>query len=185
MIVYIKRTKNTMTRPKSTLQSMGKRYFLILIIGSVSIILAGQTWLWFKRDSMTRTVIKIPNHIIPYVDGEEATQHVQSFYEQYIKTADQNRRKLLVSMSGSKNLVFYNDYYKHGFDPITCSSVSVKIITASLISTGPVAHIAAKIDYVDGSASEIKASVVLNDDGLKLDSITCPGDKANLPPSSL
>lgn len=120
----------------------------------------------------------LPRHTIPYVDGEAAADQVENFYQQYLNPRTLSKR-MLVEGYGNKNLAFYYDYYQHGFDPIVCSTEVPVEVTASLVSTGPVAVVNALAKYTDGTKSNIVVRVVLND-GMEIDSITCPGDKGNL-----
>jgi hypothetical protein len=122
---------------------------------------------------------------LAHVDGIDATDQVANFYKQYIDTRNIQRipgyQSRLIEAYGSQNLVFYSRYYQHGFDAITCSTVMPTKVTASLVSTGPMAIVNAVAAFPDGSTAIIKATVVLTDK-LAIDSITCPGEKGNLPP---
>lgn len=121
---------------------------------------------------------------LAYVDGNDAVEQVSNFYHQYLsETGKPDFQKHLISVVGDQNLVFYNDYYQHGFNPITCSTVTPTNVTASLVSTGPVATVKALATYPDHTTAAITAKVVLSDK-LAIDSITCPGDKGNLPPDN-
>lgn len=118
-----------------------------------------------------------------YVIAHQAREQVNNFYKQYIE--DNNKpelRPLLLRGYGSNNLVFYNSYYQHGFDPITCSSLVPTAAAITRVLPGTVATVYADISYADHSTSIIKATVLINNDGIKIDSITCPGDKGNLTP---
>ena len=134
-----------------------------------------------KKSYSTATM---PNHTMPYVDGEEAKRSVDTFYREYTKPNRVTSNEKLVELIGTKNLEFYNQYYQHGFDPIICSTEMPTKTDVSLSSTGPVAHVNVVASYPDKSIQTIKATVVLNDEGMDIDSITCPGDKGNLPPES-
>ena len=54
-------------------------------------------------------------------------------------------------------------------------------VTASLAAAGPIAIVNATAEYPDNSKAAIIAKVVLSDEGMNIDSVTCPGDKGNLP----
>ena len=56
-------------------------------------------------------------------------------------------------------------------------------VTTSLLSTGPTAVIGVRAEYPDNTSATIRVVAVLRSDGLKIDSVTCPGDKGNLPPA--
>jgi hypothetical protein len=120
---------------------------------------------------------------LAYVDGNDATDQVANFYRQYIALADEpDRQQKLIPVYGNENLTFYSRYYRHGFDPITCSTLRVSDVSASVIAPGPVAHVKAMLTYIDHSSAQIEAVVVLSD-RLAIDSLTCPGAKGNLPPA--
>ena len=119
---------------------------------------------------------------LAYVDGNDAVDQVANFYRQFINPRTPTAiRPKLIEAAGDKNLVFYSQYYQHGFDPITCSTVMPTELTTSLVSTGPVAYVNAVAKLPDSSSLTIKVTVVLSDK-LAIDSITCPGAKGDLPP---
>jgi len=118
-----------------------------------------------------------------YVLAEQAKGQVNNFYRQYIERySEPQRLSTYIRVYGSNNLVFYNTYYQHGFDPITCSSLRPVGVTVTRAAPGTVATVYADLTYSDHSTSTIKATVLINNDGIKIDSITCPGSKGNLPP---
>jgi hypothetical protein len=118
-----------------------------------------------------------------YVNAQPAKEQVYNFYRQYIE--DNNKpelRPFLLRGYGSNNLVFYSTYYRHGFNPITCSSLAPTAVTVTRATPGTVATAYVELEYSDQSTSTIKATVLINNEGIRVDSITCPGDKGNLPP---
>ena len=129
---------------------------------------------------------RMPNHTMPYIDGDEALRHVESFYHSYTLSNPKlaESKKKTVEIFGSKNLEFYYAYYQHGFDPITCSVLMPNKITSRLDRTGPIALIKSIEEYADGSKQEIQNTVVLNNDGMEIDSVSCPGNKGNLLPKT-
>lgn len=121
-----------------------------------------------------------------FITVESVRDQVNNFYQQYLhpKGQDQEKwRNILVSNYGSKNLVFYKTYYKHGFDPITCSSTMPISVTTTKIQPGPGAMAKAEATYSDGSTVNIDVTLVIGTEGFKIDTITCPGDKGNLTPN--
>lgn len=161
---------------------------LIILAAAVLVSLAILGWAAYHAAPHNKTVIPKLNSKIPYVDGPSATDQVANFYQQYIDqrlTAKfPDYHKTLIEGYGSRNLVFYNQYYRHGFDPIICSNVMPTKVTANLVSTGPVATVKASLEYPDKTNTTVTARVVLDDEGLQIDSLTCPGAKGNLPPAS-
>lgn len=129
-----------------------------------------------------RQINAIPKVNTPgYVIGEEASDHVASFFTQYInpKTVSVDT---IINGYGDKNLAFYRSYYQHNFDPITCSSVKALKVTPVGGTSGPTSTVTTKLEYADNSSQLITSNVVLNNDGIKIDSITCPANKGGLPP---
>lgn len=120
-----------------------------------------------------------------YVAAQEAREQVDNFYAQYIQTSGrpESQRKILASY-GSRNLEFYNDYYQHGFNPITCSPATPVKVTVLQATAGPTAKVTVRVEQPDGQDQTLVATVVVNDQGLKIDSIACSGDRGNLPPST-
>ena len=121
-----------------------------------------------------------------YITSDAARSQVENFYQQYLnpkKETPEESRKVYISSYGDKNLTFYNQYYQHGFDPIVCSPVMPTSITVASVVPGPGATVTARAKYPDGSTSDINVTLVINAEGFKIDSITCSGDKGNLPPS--
>lgn len=129
---------------------------------------------------------KIPTQNTPgYITVDAARNQVNNFYQQYLhpkKYTPEKSRKIYVSLYGDKNLMFYREYYRHGFDPIVCSSVMPTSVTATSVQPGASAVVNAEAKYPDGSTANIVATLVLNNEGFRIDSITCPGAKGNLPP---
>lgn len=122
-----------------------------------------------------------------YITAESATNQVNNFYQQYLnpkKESPEESRNYYVSQYGDKNLVFYKTYYQHGFDPIICSTVMPATVTVTDAQPGAGATVNAKAVYPDGSAANINLTLVMNNEGFKIDTITCPSDKGNLPPQS-
>lgn len=118
-----------------------------------------------------------------YVSARSAKEQVNNFYRQYIEDGNKPElRPLLIRGYGSNNLNFYNSYYKHGFDPITCSSLKTTAFTVTNATSGTVATVDVNLEYSDQSISTLKTSVLINNDGLKIDSIKCSGDKGSLLP---
>lgn len=150
--------------------------FAVLLLG---LVLCTVAWSSFKDKNATKDVM-------PYVDGDVAASRVSDFYHQLITNPSNNQdvRRQLLGFYGTENLLFYDQYYQHGFDPITCSSMLPIKVTTSLVSTGPTASINALADYPDNTSDTILVTAVLRSDGLKIDSVTCPDDKGGLPPAA-
>lgn len=176
---------SSMSRPAHTIRY--KNPFLVaailLLIGAMAGYSVGYYVSSLKHDP----------HNIPtenktgYITTNEARNMVDNFYQQYLhpkKESPDEYRKLYVNGWGSKGLAFYNEYYRHGFDPIVCSSVMPTSVVAQSIETGAGAAVIAEAKYPDGSTENIVITLVLNIDGFKIDTITCAGDKGNLPPST-
>lgn len=182
-LVYAKRMAKPTKKHKSF---FGQHSALIITLATtlVASILFLAFTLYFTTRS--RSTIEIPplKSQLAYVDGGDAVNQVANFYKQYIDPSTSGTfRSVLIKGYGDKNLSFYSQYYLHGFDPITCSSVMPAKVTASLVSTGPVAKVNAKEYFSDGTKLTINTTVVLSDK-LAIDSVTCPGSKGNLPPIS-
>ncbi len=170
-----------MTKNKPTVYKYLPHLFVLAVILAFLIISFGMYRL--------STIGKVkddpfPNHTFPYVDGEAAAEQVKIFYEAYTSSKPilALNKKQTVKNYGTNNLEFYYEYYQHGFDSVVCSTVMPTSITAVPASTGTVANVDVNVDYPDGSTARIKTTVILNDDGMQVDSINCPGDKGNLPP---
>jgi len=120
-----------------------------------------------------------------YITAESARNQVNNFYQQYLQSREGDSdkwRNMLVSNYGDKNLVFYKTYYQHGFDPIVCSATMPTSVTVTDVKPGAGATVKAKAIYADGSTAAIDVTLVINAEGFRIDTITCPGDKGNLPP---
>lgn len=167
---------------KTQAPSTWHRYTSQIIIALVALLIAAASWATFEA---TKDHDSLPTKSkMAYIDSNDAVDQVSNFYRQYLDNAAKpDIQKELVGAYGSQNLVFYNDYYQHGFNPITCSIDTPTNVTATLVSTGPVATVKALATYPDHSTATITAKVTLTD-ALKIDSITCPGTKGNLPPVS-
>lgn len=150
----------------------------------VIILVLGAAIGWGIHHEVTKNRNLLPTKSkLAYVDGGDAVDQVDNFYHQYITNASKpDFQRLLISSYGNQNLVFYSEYYRHGFDPIICSTAVPTAVTASLVSTGPIARVKAVATYPDNTTATIMLRVVL-DDKLSIDSMTCPGAKGNLPPA--
>lgn len=178
---------NTMKKKSQTRQS--RKYVIaaavVLAIALLMFLIIGIRRAVHQHDAYKN----LPKHTMPYVDGKAAVEQVQSFYDNYTEPnrsrISDSYKTLTVKVFGSDNLEFYYKYYLHGFDPIICSNVMPNTITAKLESTGPVAIVNVTLSYAGNYTETVKATVVLNNDGMVVDSITCPGDRGNLPPAGL
>ncbi len=155
-----------------------------LVAGIISIIAGGVTGysLAFTKYNPNRT----PSDNVPgYITVDEARGQVKGFYEQYLRPRESNSpvsRQAIIRSYGTKNLLFYSQYYQHGFDPIVCSTTMPSNVTTKNVTPGAGALVTAEARYPDGSTADIDVTLVLNRDGFGIDTITCPGDKGNLPP---
>ena len=158
-------------------------YVLLLIALALALLARLIGWPVYHALTAKNVAIPFPKSRLAYVDGSDATEQVANFYRQYTKPgATPAFQKFLIKGYGTNNLLFYTEYYQHGFDPITCSTTMPTKVTVALVSTGPVATVNAVAEYSDNSKENIVARVVLDDQGLNIDSITCPAAKGNLAP---
>ena len=129
---------------------------------------------------------KTPTQNTPgYITEEEARGQVKGFYEQYLHPRNgtpEGLRQALIHSYGTKNLTFYSRYYQHGFDPIVCSTVIPMGVKVKSVQPGAGALVKVEATYPDNSTANIDVTLVLNNEGFGIDTITCPGDKGNLPP---
>jgi len=158
-------------------------YILLLIALALALLARVIGWPVYRALTTEKVALPSPKSRPAYVDGNEATDQVANFYRQYTKPGTTPAfQKFLIKGYGTNNLLFYTEYYQHGFDPITCSTTRPIKVTAALVSTGPVTTVKAIAEYPDNSKENIVARVVIDDKGLNIDSITCPAAKGNLPP---
>jgi hypothetical protein len=57
-------------------------------------------------------------------------------------------------------------------------------VTVTHVTPGAGAEVIALANYPDGSTTDIDLTLVINNEGFRIDSITCHGDKGNLLPTS-
>ncbi len=164
---------------KKNQTSSQQKYYPHIIITLAVLLVAVTSWALHERAGNRNPLPT--NSKLAYVDGNDAVTQVSNFYSQYIHGAKTFQTRL-VSIYGDQNLAFYDAYYQHGFDPITCSATPPTSVSVSLVSTGPVATVKALATYPDHSTASITAKVVLTNE-LKIDSITCPGSMSGLPPA--
>ncbi len=111
----------------------------------------------------------------------DAVKLVNGLYTDYIKNVGTlAATDTVLQKYGTSNIVFYSKYYQHGFDPIICaqdSPTSVKV-TGNTSANG-VATVS--VQEVFGSGNLNISVNVVNQGGLKVDSLTCPGSLGNLP----
>lgn len=161
-----------------------KSLMVIVVAALITIVLSG--FVGYRLAYQKYNPTKIPAQNTPgYITADGARNQVNNFYQQYLhpkKETPEESRKINVSLYGSKNLVFYSKYYQHGFDPIVCSSVMPTSVTATSVQPGAGAVVNAEAKYPDGSTANIDLTLVLNIEGFRIDSITCPGTKGNLSP---
>lgn len=172
-----------MSKKQISLTRKHNSLLLVLVVVAVAIVFGVGGY--YLRSSEVNAYKDPSGNTAGYVIARQAEGQVKNFYRQYIK--EYNNSKFLlrdVQGYGSDNLAFYNSYYQHGFNPITCSSLAPVAVNISKTTPGTVATVYADLEYSDHSTSTVKATVVINNDGIKIDSITCPGDKGNLPPEA-
>jgi hypothetical protein len=172
--------------PKKASIRQNKPLLITVVVALIAIVCSG--FVGYHLAYQKYNPNKTPTQNTPgYITADAARDEVNNFYQQYIhpKTGVQEAsREAFIKAAGSKNLMFYSEYYQHGFDPIVCSSVMPTSVTVTSIQPGPGAAVKAEAKYPDGSTATIDLTLVLNIDGFKIDTITCPGAKGNLPPSS-
>jgi hypothetical protein len=162
------------------------KILVMLVLALITVTLSG--FIGYRLSYEKYSLNKNPNKNTPgYITEEEARSQVNGFYEQYVnprKDIPDKSRKAYINSYGTKNLVFYSEYYQHGFDPIVCSSVMPTSVTAINVQPGPGALVTAEAKYPDGSTSKIDLTLAINHEGFGIDTIMCPGDKGNLPPNN-
>ncbi len=113
-------------------------------------------------------------------DLTKSAKLVKDFYAEYNDQVDKpgyDADKIL-SKYGNQNLAFYNKYYNFAFNPITCTQETLENYTVSgSKSTNGVATVVVK----DSANGTITVRVV-DQGGLKVDGITCPGNLGNAKP---
>jgi len=158
---------------------------IAIIVALIAIVVSG--FVGYRIAYQKYNPNKSPTQNTPgYITADAARDQVDNFYQQYLhprKETPEASRRVYVSGYGSKNLMFYRNYYQHGFDPIVCSSVMPTSVTATSVKPGMGAEVTALAKYPDGSTADIVLTEVINIEGFKIDTITCPGDKGNLPRS--
>jgi hypothetical protein len=167
---------------KKNQTSPSQKYYLHIIITLAMLLVAVTAWALHERQAGELPYPTTSR--LAHIDGNDAVAQVANFYKQYLADASNATfQGRLVSTYGSQNLAFYDNYYQHGFDPITCSTTLPTSVSASLASTGPVAAITAHATYPDHTTANITVRVILTD-RLEIDSITCPAPMGNLPPTT-
>lgn len=114
-------------------------------------------------------------------DLTKSTALVKTFYTAYIKNSSPD----LIKQYGTSNLVFYSQYYQHGFNPIVCAQStpdSIQVTTNK--STDGIANLTVTELYTDSPSKGTISVNVVNQGGLKIDSLTCGGTLGNLPDTS-
>lgn len=171
---------------KNTAIKQNKVSVTTTVVALIALVLGGFTGYLLAYQKYDPS--KIPTENRPgYITADAARSQVNNFYKQYLnpkKESPEEARNVYISKYGDKNLVFYKNYYQHGFDPIVCSATMPISVTAKTIQPGAGAVVNAEARYPDGSTSDITLTLVLNSEGFRVDSITCPGDKGNLLPKS-
>ncbi len=116
------------------------------------------------------------------VNLADAASFVKRFYDEYDNksTSVDNGQINTIKKYGTSNLLFYYNYYQHGFDPIVCAQISPDSNTSNAVKTS---NGVADVDLVqkfENGSSTVHVQVVYRG-GLKIDSVACPGAEANLP----
>lgn len=171
-------------KTKNTSIQQNKHFMITLIAAIVLSGFAGYSLAYEKYNPS-----KTPTQNTPgYITEDEASNQVNGFYEQYLSSKknipEESRKANLIDSYGTKNLVFYSKYYQHGFDPIVCSVDMPTSVKATNVRPGPGALVTAEAKYPDASTANIDLTLVFNNAGFGIDTITCPGNKGNLPPNN-
>lgn len=171
---------------KQTPTTQNKPLMVTLVVAVLAVVIGGFAGYAIAHQKYDPN--KTPSQNKPgYVTADAARDQVNNFYQQYLhprKDKVEESRNAFVSGYGDKNLMFYKNYYQHGFDPIVCSSTMPTSVAVKSVEPGAGAVVNAEAKYPDGTTANIVLTAVLNTEGFRIDSITCPGDKGNLPPQS-
>lgn len=173
--------------PRASIKQAKRRFITKLGVGLIIIGIGGSVVGYLIGINIDASEVHEQN-TPGYITAESARSHVDNFYQQYLhpkKESPEESRDVYVSEYGSKNLVFYKAYYQHGFDPIVCSTVMPTSVAVTDIQPGAGANVVAEAEYPNGSTANIGLTLVINAEGFKIDSITCPGDKGNLLPAKV
>lgn len=162
------------------LKTLDKRTGIVIGVVSLLVVVLVALLVGFLLSSSKKEVDNTPKNVAPHVDGKIASDQVNSFYQQYISPQTPNKRKL-VQLAGTENLLFYYDYYQHGFDPIVCSAVMPTKVAAALGVTGTTAIVNVTATYPDATTQVIAVRVIF-DKGVDIDAVKCPGQKGALSP---
>ena len=171
---------------RNTTIAQNKLLTITLAVAIVCVSLGGLVGYKLAHDRYSPS--KTPSQNTPgYITEKEARDQVNGFYAQYLNPkqgAPEDSRKAYIDSYGTKNLTFYSQYYQHGFDPIVCSPIMPTSVTATDVKPGPGATVTAAAKYPDGTTANIGLTLILNNEGFGIDTVTCPGDKGNLLPNS-
>ena len=109
-------------------------------------------------------------------DQAKATTLVKDFYAAYNKEGAVDSQAL-IKKYGTDNLAFYYKYYNYGFDPIVCAQDTITYTASGSKTKDGVATVLLKRE----SGDTITVRVV-DQGGLKVDGVTCPGETGNMEP---
>jgi len=114
----------------------------------------------------------------------EALQLVTEFYGKYAGStgAEGSTKAALIKQYGTVNLAFYNQYYQHGFDNILCAQMKPARISVSGNTVANNVATTTVTETYDSGDKTITVRVV-DQGGLKIDSVSCPGSQGGLAPS--
>lgn len=111
----------------------------------------------------------------------KATTLVKDFYTEYNKNVEDGSADVqtIISKYGNANLAFYNKYYNFGYDPIICGQDALP--DTYTVAGSKTADGVATVLVKTSATTSIDVRVV-DQGGLKVDGITCPGDLGKAKP---
>jgi hypothetical protein len=168
---------------------------LIVMALILMVVAAGGTYLWqhqkvsnlraqlaTTQSDLARVTVRSSSSTPGSVNLLEATAFVNSFYTSYVNAVKSSgNADAVIKNDGDANLAFYKAYYQHGFDPIICAQATPATVKATGVSSSNgVAVISVLETYTVASDDLTITAHVVDQAGLKIDSLTCPGTLGTL-----
>lgn len=168
-------------------KARGKTALTILLVLLFAILAGGGVYIWQHNKvtdlntqlSTKHTAVAVAKVQPSDPDLAKATTLVNEFYVAYNQNVESDSASDdLIAKYGTTNLAFYNKYYNYGFNPIVCAQENLTNYTVVGNNTKDgVATVLLK----EPDLGSITVRVV-DQGGLKIDGITCPGDRGKAEP---
>jgi Tfp pilus assembly protein PilV len=146
----------------------------LLVVLIIAVLGFGGYAVWHSRQSKSSSYQALSTDLTKTATNSTPLQTVSNFYNKYnLNIGNETASQATVQAYGSTDLISYFNKYKNvGEDPIECSQDNVPNFTINLVNQ---TKSVAKVNVIENfTTPQTIAVTVVNQNGWKVDSVTCP-----------